>query len=90
MTKQQRIVNMLRVENERAQEAWRHAHAERVGIDAAAIAWDEFNPQDGVGGFSQNPHNTNQASEREERARVYAAEIREAYEFAIDTFIGPA
>jgi hypothetical protein len=88
MDKRQRIVAMLRAEYERASEAYRKAHAERVGMDAAANAWDEFNPDDGIGGMSQNPHSSGRWSEREEAAKLYAAQMREAYEFAVDMFIG--
>ena len=88
MTKQERIVKLLRSEYERAAESYRKAHAERVGMDAAANAWDQFNPDDGVGGMSQNPHSSGRWSEREEAAKLYAAQMREAYEFAVDTFIG--
>jgi hypothetical protein len=84
----QRIVNLVRAEYERAAEAFRHAHAERVGIDAAANAWDDFNKDDGIGCISQNPHNTIAASKREEAAKLYASQMREAYSHAVDTFIG--
>lgn len=87
MDKRQRIVNILRAEYERASEAYRKAHAERVGMDAAANAWDKFNPNDGIGGMSQNPHNNIKWSQREEEAKLYAAQMKEAYEFAVDTFI---
>lgn len=87
MNKKQRIVSIIRSEYERASEAYRQAHAERVGMDAAANAWDDFHPQDGVGGFSQNPHVGVQWLKREEAARIYAAQLREAYEFAVDTFL---
>lgn len=90
MNTQQLIVSILRAEYERASEAYRKSHAERVGMDAAANAWDEFNPHDGVGGMSQNPHLSCRWSEREEAAKLYASQMREAYEFAVDTFIGAA
>ena len=87
MDKRQIIVAMLRAEYERSAEAYRKSHAERVGMDAAANAWDEFNPDDGIGGMSKNPHGSRRWSEREEEAKLYAAQMREAYEFAVDTFI---
>jgi hypothetical protein len=83
----QRIVNMLRAEYERATTAFRHAHADRVATDAAANAWDQFNPEDGVGGMSTNPYNANAASRREEEAKIHAAHMKDAYEYAVDTFI---
>jgi hypothetical protein len=87
MNAQQRIVSIIRNEYERAVEVHRRAHAERVGIDAAANAWDEFNPGDGVGSFLQNPHNTLRASEREEAAKLYESQMRECYTCAVDTFL---
>ena len=87
MNSKERIVKLIRAEYERASEAYRKAHAERVGMDAAANAWDQFNPDDGVSGFSQNPHNSNRLSQKEETSKVYAHQMREAYEFAVDTFL---
>ena len=87
LNKKQRIVAILRAEYERASEASRKAHAERVGMDAAANAWDDSNPDNGVGGMSQNPYSSDQWSKREEEAKLYAAQMREAYEFAVDTFL---
>ena len=83
----QRIVSLVRAEYERASEAYHKAHAERVGMDAAANAWDEFNPEDGVGGMRQNPHAGGRWSEREEAAKLYASRMRQAYELAVDTFV---
>lgn len=85
LNKKQRIVAILRAEYERASEAYQKAHAERVGMDAAANAWDDFH-SDGIG-MSQNPHSSRRWSEREEAAKLYAAQMREAYEFAVDTFL---
>lgn len=87
ITKQQRIVGMLRAEYERAEAAHRTAYAERVGMDAAANVWDDLNRNDGVGGIRQNPYNTLTASTREESAKLYASQMREAYEYAVDVFI---
>jgi hypothetical protein len=96
MDKRQRIVSILRKEYERAAESYRKAHAERVGMDAAANAWERFNDtgrvpcphDDGVGSISQNPHSGGRWSEREQAAKLYASQMREAYEFVVDTFIG--
>lgn len=90
MSKQQVIVNLLRAEFHRASEAYRHAHAEHMGTVAAANAWDDSNPDDGVGGMSANPYNINAASDKEQRCRLYSDQMREAYEFAVDTFIAKA
>lgn len=87
MDKRQLIVSLLRAEYHRASEAYRHAHAEHMGQVAAANAWDRLNPDDGVGGFKSNPYNVQNASDKEDRARVYAAQMREAYDFAVDTFV---
>lgn len=87
MDKRQRIVELLRAEYHRASEAYRHAHAEHMGQVAAANAWDQLKTDDGVGGFSSNPYNVSVASEKENRARVYAEQMREAYDFAVDTFV---
>ena len=87
LNKKQRIVAMLRAEYEKASEAFRNAYATRIGMDAAANAWDDSNPDNGVGGMSQNPYSSDQWSKREEAAKLYAAQMREAYEFAVDTFL---
>ena len=88
MDKRLRIITVLRNEYERAVEAYRKASAERAGIDAAANTWEESHPDDGVGGFSQNPYTDTGHAEREHAAKLYAAEMCEAYKFAVDTFIG--
>lgn len=87
MNSKQLIVNIIRREFDMASESYRHAHAERVGIDAAANAWDDFNKNDGIGGFSTNPHNTTLAAIREHTAKVHYENMREAYSCAVDTFI---
>jgi len=87
MDKRERIVSLLRTEYHRASESYRHAHAEHMGQVAAANAWDDLNPNDGVGGFKSNPYNVQLASEKEQRARLYAEQMREAYDFAVDTFV---
>lgn len=86
--KRQRIVALVRAEYHRASEAYRKAHAEHMGQVAAANAWDDLNPEDGVGGRSSNPYNVSLASEKENRTKVYAEQMREAYDFAVDTFVG--
>jgi hypothetical protein len=85
--RQQRIVAILRREYEKANEAYRHAHAEHMGAVASANAWDQCNPEDGVGAFGRNPYNIDAASKRDTDARVYAADMRDAYEHAVDTFV---
>ena len=86
--KQTMIVTLIRCEHEKAVEAYRRASAERAGMDAAAKVWEETHPDDGVGCFSQNPYVNTGHAEREEAASLYAAEVRDAYKFAVDTFIG--
>lgn len=87
MDKRQRIVALLRAEYHRASEAYRHSHAEHMGQVAAANAWDQLKPDDGIGGFRSNPYNVSIASEKENQARLYAEQMREAYDFAVDTFV---
>lgn len=85
--KRQLIVSILRNHYEQAATAYRHAHAEHMGMIAAANAWDEANKEDGVGGFSRNPYNISIAANKEEQCRISAANLQGAYEFAVDTFL---
>ena len=50
--KEQLIMRVLRREYESAH--WKHikATAEQAAAIAASQAWDDYNPQDGIGGFS--------------------------------------
>jgi hypothetical protein len=86
MNKRQRIIHIIRKEYERAESAYRIAFANRVGVDAACNAWDDFNKDDGVGSISANPHCPQMAQKTEDAARVYAAQMREAYEHVVDVF----
>jgi hypothetical protein len=58
-----------------------------MGMIAAANVWDDMNKEDGVGGPSGNPYNVHLASSTDEQARIHAANMKEAYEFAVDTFL---
>lgn len=87
MNKQQRIVALVRQESDRANAAYRQACIEHAAAIVSANMWDQFNPDDGVGGFGRNPYNIDAASERERVARIYCEQMREAYDFAVDTFI---
>ena len=81
------IVAIIRKEYEIATTAYRLLHAEHIGIVASANAWDEHNPDDGVGGMSQNPYNIQIASSKDIASRIRVEKVREAYNFAIDTFL---
>lgn len=81
------IINLLRREYEQAEYNHRQAYAERVGMDAAANVWDDFNKENGAGSFSQNPYDSLTYSQKEERAKLAAAKMKAAYELAINTFL---
>lgn len=87
MNKQQVIVATLRHEYELAVAAYRKAHADHVGMIVSANAWDDHNPDDGVGGMSQNPYNTDISSDKDISARKNYEKLREAYNFAVGTFL---
>lgn len=87
MTPKQRIVAILREKYNEAETNYRRAHAEHMGQIAAANAWDELNKDDGVGGFSSNPYNITNASNKDTAAELYLSQMREAYNFAVDTFV---
>lgn len=87
MNKQERIVAIIRREFTIAMDAHYLAYAERAAAIAGANAWDEFHPDDGVGGFSRNPYNLNAADKKENDARIHKDNMRDAYEFAVDTFL---
>lgn len=87
MNAKQVIVNLVRREYDRALEEYKKAIAERAGCIASANAWNEFNKDDGIGGISMNPYNLNAADQKEERARVFVGQMKQAYELAVDTFL---
>lgn len=92
MNAKQRIVSIIRSEYEKAEQAHRMAFAERVGIDAASNAWDDFNKHnnlDGVGCRYDNPHTTQAlaAIRREEAAKLHYLHMKDAYQCAVDTFL---
>jgi hypothetical protein len=87
MNKQQRIVKLVRAAYERAHGDHKRADSERAAAHAGAKAWDKYNDQDGIGGLSLNPYNLNRADEAAIAAGNYLADIREAYEYAVDTFL---
>jgi hypothetical protein len=81
-------VKLVRIAYEYAHEEHKRAVAERAAAHAGAKAWDEYNPDDGVGGMSQRPYNLNRVDEAEIAAQNTLADMREAYEHAVDTFLG--
>lgn len=87
MNAKQRIVAILRREYEQAVTNYRLAHAQHIGIVGAANTWDECNPDDGVGGMSQNPFNITAESNKDNAARIHAENMKEAYDLAVDTFL---
>lgn len=89
MEPRQLIVKIIREKYERAQEDLKHAHAERVGLDAACNVWDDFNKEDSIGGMSQNPYSSqaHTAALRESQLQTSVAHMKRAYELAVDTFL---
>lgn len=87
MNKQQRIVAIIRAAYEKSVENYRHTHAEWAAEVGAANAWDSLNTMDGIGGMSQNPYNINHAAKRDNEARIHMLNIKECYDFAVDTFL---
>lgn len=87
MNAKQRIVSLIKWEYDRAEREYRSAIAERAATIAAANAWDDYNPMDGVGGMSTNPYITSNADKRENDARVFALQMQEAYDLAVNTFL---
>jgi len=89
MEPRQLIVKIIREKYEKAQEDFRHAHAERVGLDAACNVWDDLNKEDGIGGISQNPYATQArtAALRESNLQTFVSHMKRAYDCAVDTFL---
>lgn len=77
------IVRVLRKHLEEATKDHMEASVSHFGCIATYNAWDDLN-RDLVG---KNPHDIGRASEREMRARIYLANMQEAYDFAVDTFL---
>lgn len=89
MSKKSIIVNLLRREYDRAVASHRLRCVEEAAAIASANAWDDYK-DDGAGSFSTNPYSMILTSKNNiaEEARVYMNKLKEAYEFAVDTFIG--
>ena len=81
------IIKTIADKRNQAEECYRKAYAERVGMDAAANAWDDCNQNDGVGGFSTNPYTQRDYTKAEDDAKLAAAKWKEAYELAVAFFI---
>lgn len=81
------ILDSLRRDLHIAEVRWIEAACQRAGSEAAKKAWDEFNPDDGVGGISGCPHHPERAREIELKARARHDELKEALKHATDTFV---
>jgi len=83
------IVRLMRDYYEQLNRALLDAHVNRAAAIASANTWDDFNKDDGVGGFSTNPYSgqLNQVDQRVEQARIALAKAKDAYDFAVDTFV---
>jgi hypothetical protein len=87
MTSKQLIVAIIRRNWEQAMEAHRTRTVEHAAAIASANAWDQYHPDDGIAGRSQNPYDVGRASENEMSARTYLAQIKAAYDLTVDTFL---
>jgi hypothetical protein len=81
-------VKLVRIAYEYAHEEHKRAVAERAAAHAGASAWDDYHHDDGVGSFSQRPYNLDRVNEAVVAAQNTLADMREAYEHAVDTFLG--
>lgn len=71
----------------RAMREDRRATADHAAAEAGHKVWDQSNPEDGVGGISMNPYNVINAETKMQLARAHHNEMREAYVYAVGTFI---
>lgn len=85
--KAQWIIDLLRLEVARTEKLHLEARASYAGTEAASSVWMSHNSEDGIGGISQNPYNVPQARERAQKAALQADQARQAYDFAVDTFL---
>jgi hypothetical protein len=81
------IVELLRRDLRSAERDHIDAVASMAAAVAGASAWDKANPEDGVGGMSQNPYNVSHAQRQEARTSQKVAEVKAALDYAVDTFI---
>jgi hypothetical protein len=88
MNKQQRIVGLVRRAYENAVDQHRDAAVARAAAYAGAKTWDEYHNEDVVGPARQNPFDLNRVDQDAINARNYLTNMREAYEHAVDTFLG--
>lgn len=88
MTNQQLIMNLVTRELERANVAYREAHASVAAAIAGSKVWLEYNQQDGVGGFSLNPWRVEDRQREERRCLEHLEQIKAAHAFALETFLG--
>jgi len=87
MTPQRTIINLVRYQLEIAEERYRQATADYAGAVAAHKEWDKSNPDDGVGCMSSNPYNPRRAEEYMKNRQLEYQQLREAYDYAVDTFL---
>lgn len=65
----------------------RQATADHAATQTGHRIWNEYTPEDGIGGISQNPYNIESAKERMEQTRKHHKVMQAAYDHAVDTFV---
>lgn len=90
MNAKQRIVSIIEFEYKRALEKYTKSVAEHAASIGAANAWDDEVRGDAMRDFDSNPY-TSQIEWRERNMNSYRQhleEVREAYNLAVQTFLG--
>lgn len=81
------IIQILRTKAADAQARYVTAAAEKAGVAASEYAWDQMNPDDGVGGMGMNPYKSDKADKREVDARLFMENMQQVFDYAVDTFL---
>lgn len=92
MTPEQKASRLMMVVNKRVKQAVHRVIQESGNLSfavASAEAWDRYHPDDGVGGFSQNPHKSDAESARRRyrEAQQFLSDWQEIQGYCMEKFI---
>lgn len=85
---QKMICQTVRREFSLAVDAYARAVADVAACVAAKNVWDNFNPDDGVGGFSLCPYRPGSREECMDKSKKHLDRWEEVYNYTVETFLG--
>lgn len=89
MTHQQLICQVMQREMERAHNTYLKAAMDCAAAEGGAKEWERQNADGMSGGFTVNPYNTVHAKSKKAEAEETYRQTKDAYEFAVKTFLSP-